>query len=56
MRILIMNYIKTAAIILIIWNLIVFIMYSIDKSKSKRNKQRVSEKTLLLIAALMGGA
>ena len=50
-----MNYIKPVAIILIAWNLIVFFMYGIDKSKSKRNKQRISEKTLLISAALMGG-
>ena len=52
---LIMNYIKITVIILTIWNLIVFSMYGIDKSKSKRNKQRISEKTLFIIAALMGG-
>ena len=50
-----MNYIKTAAIILIAWNLIIFFMYGIDKSKSKQRKQRISEKTLLISAALMGG-
>jgi uncharacterized membrane protein YsdA (DUF1294 family) len=30
-------------------------MYGIDKNKAKRNKQRISEKTLLISAALMGG-
>ena len=50
-----MNYINIAVIIFTTWNLIVFFMYGIDKSKAKRNKQRISEKTLLISAALMGG-
>ena len=41
--------------ILVLWNIIVFAMYGLDKHKAKRNKWRISEKTLLLSAALMGG-
>ena len=50
-----MNYIEIAALVIIVWNLIVFIMYGIDKQKAKRNKRRISEKALLLSAAFMGG-
>jgi len=45
-----------AILVLIVWNIIVFAMYGLDKRKAKRNKRRISEKTLLLSAALMGGA
>jgi uncharacterized membrane protein YsdA (DUF1294 family) len=30
-------------------------MYGVDKIKAKRDRQRISEKTLILSAALMGG-
>ena len=50
-----MNHIQIAVLILAVWNLIVFFMYGIDKRKAKKNRQRVSEKTLLLTAAFMGG-
>ena len=41
-------------IALALWNLIVFFMYGIDKGKAKRNKRRISEKTLILSAAIFG--
>ena len=50
-----MNHIQIAVLMLVAWNLIVFFMYGIDKRKAKKNRQRVSEKTLLLAAAFMGG-
>ena len=34
-----------------IWNAAVFIMYGIDKGRSRKNKWRISEKTLLLWSA-----
>ena len=37
------------------WNIIVFAMYGADKSKAKKNKRRISEKTLLVSAFFMGG-
>lgn len=40
---------------LIIWNAIVFFVYGYDKHQSKRRKQRVSEKLMLLFAGLLGG-
>ena len=44
------------AIALVIWNLIVFVVYALDKRKAKRGDWRISEKALLLMAAFMGGA
>ena len=44
-----------AIIVLIIWNIIVFAMYGLDKQKAQQRKRRISEATLLLSAALMGG-
>jgi uncharacterized membrane protein YsdA (DUF1294 family) len=38
-----------------IWNTVVFCLYGIDKRKAKHGGRRVSEKTLLLSAAFMGG-
>ncbi len=40
---------------LIIWNLFAFLLYGLDKRKAVRHKRRISEKTLILIAFLMGG-
>ncbi|MCL2401273.1 MAG: DUF1294 domain-containing protein [Oscillospiraceae bacterium] len=50
-----MNKIYLVVSILGIWNIIVFCMYGIDKYKAKHNRQRISEKALLLVAAAMGG-
>lgn len=41
--------------IIAIWNLVVFLLYGIDKLKAIRNSWRVSEKTLLVSAFLLGG-
>lgn len=41
---------------LICWNVIVFIIYGFDKLMAIKNKRRISEKKLLIIAFLMGGA
>jgi uncharacterized membrane protein YsdA (DUF1294 family) len=43
------------SVILAIWNIIVFSVYGIDKLKSKGRVRRISERSLLLAAALMGG-
>ena len=50
-----MGWMGYAALVLAVWNAAVFIIYGIDKSKAKRGKWRISEKTLLLAAAFMGG-
>lgn len=39
---------------LILWNLIVFFLYGLDKRKAKMNKYRISEKVLILISFLFG--
>ena len=41
--------------IIAIWNLVVFLLYGIDKLKAIRNSWRISEKTLLVSAFLLGG-
>ena len=47
---------KIAAIALfILWNIIVFALYAVDKKKAKKGSRRISEKTLLVSAAFMGG-
>ncbi|MGN0719211.1 MAG: DUF1294 domain-containing protein [Anaerovoracaceae bacterium] len=38
----------------LIWNLITFLQMGIDKRKAVKEKQRISEKTILLSAFLMG--
>ena len=40
---------------LVIWNIITFLEFGIDKWKSIHKKWRISEKTLILSAFLMGG-
>lgn len=43
-----------ALIYLIILNIITFSVYGIDKSKAKKRKWRISEKTLILLAVIGG--
>ena len=40
---------------LILWNLFIFTLYGIDKRKAVHGQRRISEKTMLLCAFLMGG-
>ena len=40
---------------LLIWNLLTFIIYEIDKSRAKRGAWRIPEKYLLSFAFLCGG-
>ena len=50
-----MQYLKYFAIAFAIWNLVVFVVYGIDKGRAKRDKWRISERTLLLMALFLGG-
>ena len=50
-----MSHIEIAVIAFAVWNIIVFAAYGADKYKAKRGKRRISEGTLLLSAAIMGG-
>lgn len=45
---------KYVIIYLLITNVITFLLYGFDKWKAKRNKWRVPEKTLLMLAAIGG--
>ena len=40
---------------LLIWNLLVFLIYGIDKSKARRGAWRVPEKILLILGLACGG-
>jgi len=40
---------------LLVWNLIVFFLYGADKNKARKGKRRISERSLLMAAFLMGG-
>ncbi len=42
-------------IALLVWNLVVFLLYGVDKAKAKRGSRRIPEKTLLWCAFLLGG-
>lgn len=42
------------AVYLVVINIVTFIVYGVDKSKSKKNKWRISEKTLILFAVVGG--
>ena len=49
------NITYVTVLILGVWNIIVFSLYGIDKLKAKRNRSRISEKTLLFATLMMGG-
>ncbi|MDQ8759515.1 DUF1294 domain-containing protein [Streptococcus ruminantium] len=46
---------QMASMILMIWNMIVFITYGIDKGKARKSTYRISEKILLFMSYLGGG-
>ena len=43
------------ALVFLIWNAMVFFLYGADKFKAKKGAWRISEKSLLLCAFLLGG-
>lgn len=47
---------KLLILLMGIWNLITFVMMGVDKLKAKKDKRRISEKTLLLSSFCMGAA
>ena len=51
-----MNVWIVFAIVITLWNIITFSLYGADKQKARKQKQRISEATLILCAFLMGGA
>ena len=42
------------AFVLALWNIVTFALYGVDKHKAKKNKWRISERSLILCAFLMG--
>ena len=46
---------KLLIAVMCVWNLITFLMMGIDKRKSIKDKNRISEKTLITAAFAMGG-
>lgn len=42
------------SVILLTWNLLVFLLYGVDKRKALKNEWRISEKTLLFLALFFG--
>ena len=50
-----MNDVVIAVLIIAVWNVTVFAIYGLDKRKAKHGSRRVSEKTLMTAAALIGG-
>ena len=45
---------KYFMLLALVWNLIVFFIYGIDKSKARREARRISEKFLLVVALIFG--
>lgn len=41
--------------VLLVWNLVVLLVYGLDKHKAIRHKRRISEKALLLQTLIFGG-
>lgn len=46
---------QVVSMILVIWNLLVFVTYGLDKGKARKHAYRISEKTLLLLSYVGGG-
>lgn len=49
---------KTSQLLFLVagWNLLVFLLYGLDKQKAKTNQWRISEKALLTLSFFLGGA
>lgn len=46
---------RSAFVLLIAWNVVTFLLFGLDKLQAKRQRRRISEKTLLLTSLLLGG-
>ena len=49
-----MFHMKLLILLMIVWNAVAFVMMGIDKRRAIKDKQRISEKTLLVSAFIMG--
>lgn len=47
--------IKPWLLVLLGWNIVVFVLYGVDKRRAIQQRQRISERTLLLCSAALGG-
>ncbi len=45
---------KLLIVLMVIWNLIAFLMMGLDKRRAIKEKERISEKTLICSSFLMG--
>ena len=50
-----MNLDEKITLVFLIWNVMVFLIYGIDKYKARRRVWRIPEKTLLILAFIFGG-
>ena len=50
------GYAPYIAVALLVYNVITFFVYGVDKRRARRNEWRIPERKLLLIAALFGAA
>ena len=50
-----MNAVTYIAIAAVVWNIVTFSIYGIDKNKAPKNKWRIKESTLIICAFLIGG-
>lgn len=50
-----MSLAQGASLLLVVWNLVVFLTYGLDKGKARKDAYRISERTLLLMSYLGGG-
>lgn len=49
------NWFLPVGVLLLLWNVAVFLLYGLDKRKAKKGAWRIPEATLLTTAALFGG-
>ena len=49
-----MKFNEKITLVLLIWNVMVFLIYGIDKSKARRRAWRIPEKILLFLAFVCG--
>ncbi len=46
---------REISILFVSWNLIVALIYALDKSKARRSARRIRESTLILLSFFLGG-
>lgn len=46
--------VKYVLLVLLVWNLITFLIYGLDKRKAIKDRQRISERTLIILSFAFG--